>query len=304
MRVPDEPELPASHRASAPVSLRYEDVSQDGRLMLEMLPTALGDVVWKHLFVQHPMTRAARKTGIVPILSRVVLEGGDGPISIAGPVEGHGAYALSHTVDERGEVERILLGMWCRVTGVVGRTYGSRPPNAGSPITLGRVYAEHVLTRPFAPPEQRRVVRVEAEGVPAVPEAQREWTPPESVLALPEGATPLDDALVVDPAPVVFGLDHTDSNQHVNSLVYPRLFVEATLRRLAMLGRPTQLIARFAEIAYRKPSFAGDRLRIALRAFEWDGRAGAVLALVTPEEAEGDLSRARPRCVARMLLAP
>jgi hypothetical protein len=64
-----------------------------------------------------------------------------------------------------------------------------------------------------------------------------------------------------------FGLDHTDSNQHVNSLVYPRLFAEAALRRLAELERPRRLLIRALDIAYRKPSFAGDRVRIHTRLF-------------------------------------
>ena len=46
---------------------------------------------------------------------------------------------------------------------------------------------------------------------------------PESVGALPEGAVPLDYCLRVHPTPIAFGLAHTDSNQHVNSLVYPHL---------------------------------------------------------------------------------
>ena len=39
--------------------------------------------------------------------------------------------------------------------------------------------------------------------------------------------------------PVVFGVVHTDSNHHVNSLVYFRLFEEAALRRFAQLGAAT-----------------------------------------------------------------
>ena len=63
---------------------------------------------------------------------------------------------------------------------------------------------------------------------------------------------------------------HTDSNQHVNSLVYPRLFEEAALRRLAASGRSTAVLARSLRIAYRRPSFAGESLRVFVRAYEGD----------------------------------
>jgi hypothetical protein len=75
----------------------------------------------------------------------------------------------------------------------------------------------------------------------------------------PDGADLLDAEYHPDPVVTAFGLDHTDSNQHVNSLVYPRLFAEAALRRLAELERPRRLLIRALDIAYRKPSFAGDR---------------------------------------------
>ncbi len=128
-----------------------------------------------------------------------------------------------------------------------------------------------------------------------VPDARGDWRPPEALLALPEGAVALDEAEVADESAAMFGLDHTDSNQHVNSLVYPRLFIEAALRRFHAhgRGRPARA-ARAMEIAYRKPCFAGDRARVSARAFAMGDRLGVVAAL----HAEGD---ARPRCAARLL---
>ncbi|MGH7271439.1 MAG: hypothetical protein ACREJ3_13500, partial [Polyangiaceae bacterium] len=40
---------PLTPRATAKVSLRFEDVTQDGRLVLEALPTALGPTVFRGL---------------------------------------------------------------------------------------------------------------------------------------------------------------------------------------------------------------------------------------------------------------
>jgi hypothetical protein len=84
----------------------------------------------------------------------------------------------------------------------------------------------------------------------------------------------------------------------VNSLVYPRMFEEAALRRLAARGRPTAVLGRAVEIAYRKPCFAGQRMRIWLRAYVRRGEHGAVGTFVP----EGEPA-ARPHAVLRLELS-
>ena len=94
-----------------------------------------------------------------------------------------------------------------------------------------------------------------------------------------------------------FGLAHTDSNQHVNSLVYPRLFEDAALRRFAALGKlKPPVLARHVEAAFRKPCFAGERYVIALQAFTIAGKLGAVGAFLS----DGSVT-ARPHCCVRMM---
>src|SRR4051812_9479689 len=107
MWIPEEPR--DTPKATAPMALRYEDVGQDGRLLLEALPQALGETVWRRLLARHPLAAAIREQGVVPILSRVVATGGDGPISVDGRVEAEGTYELAHTVGPGGEVTRIVL---------------------------------------------------------------------------------------------------------------------------------------------------------------------------------------------------
>jgi hypothetical protein len=233
---------------------------------------------------------------VIAILSRVTVEGLDGPVPVAKPLDVTGCYQLAHVVDAAGDVERILLLMWARFEGVVGRTYGASPRD-GERIEVGRLYAEHVFTRPFGPPEQRRVTRLPGPDVDAVPGPRVAWQRGDELLAPPEGATPLEPALRPD-APVVFGLGHTDSNQHVNSLVYPRRFEEGVLRRLAELGRPTALIPRAVEIAFRKPFFAGDRAQLLLRTFACGDDVLAVGSFVA------DDAGARPHCWVRRRFAP
>jgi hypothetical protein len=297
--IPPEPVVPSDQRAQGRVPLRFEDVSQDGRLLLEALPNALGEV-WRGLAERRPRA-LGRSRGIVPILSRVVVEGGEGPIAVAGPAEAQGVYQLAHTVGRDREVDRIVLGMWAQVTSVVGRTHGPKPEGAGRPLVAGRVFAEHVFTRPFGPPGERKVRALELDGQPLVPETRYAWRAPEALLDVPEGADPLDAELVADAAPTVLGLDHTDGNQHVNSLIYPRLLLEAALRRFAAHGRSRPpLLSRAAEIAYRKPSFAGEAVRVLSRAFTLGADLGVVAVVVADDEAGAPLA-ARPRVFARML---
>ncbi len=275
---------PDGPRARGEMQLRYEDVAQDGRLMLGALSHGLGEIVWRKTLENHAGSVTLRESGVVPILTRIRFEGGGGPLSIARPLALEGGFSLAHAVTASGEVDRIFIDMWLEATGVRARLYGPPPSRAGEPVLAGRLYAEHVFTRLFAAPEDRKVLRLDGPGLPGVPEARREWSPPASVATIPAGATVLGE-LRPDDALVCFGLAHTDSNLHVNSLVYPRLFEDAALRRFAALGETTVVLAREVEIAYRKPCFAGETMAIVVQAFRHEGRLGAIGAFVKPEVA-------------------
>jgi hypothetical protein len=294
---PAEPEVPPEQRGVAEGRVRYEDIAQDGRLTLLALPHSYGLAVWQALLVDHPMTRPLQRDGVMPILTKLVLEGGEGPLSVRKPIEMHGCYQLGHTVDESAMPDRILLDMWTRLYAPRSRTVGPPPPGAGERILVGRCFAEHVFTRLFAPPESRKVLRLEVPGADPVPRTPRPWRAPDSFLQLPRGAVPLDEELVPDDAEVVFGVAHTDSNQHVNSLVYPRLFEDAAVRRLAARGVTAPLLGRRVEVGYRKPCFAGERLRLLVRSFRLGGGYGAVGTFQAP-------GAARPHVTLRLLLEP
>jgi hypothetical protein len=287
---PPEPDVPPERRAQATSYLRYEDIAQDGRVLVGALPHSVGMVVWRKLLEKHEGARAATKAGLIPILTRLTIEGTDATLSVGRPVEFGGCFALGHSVDAAGEVNRLVLNIWTRGEGSIGRTYGAPPANAGERATVGTVFAEHTFTRLFAPAADRKVLRLDVPGMPPVPPDRYDAAAPEALLAPPPGATLLDAALVPDDIAYAFGLTHTDSNQHVNSLVYPRLFEEAALRRFAAHGKRTDVLARRLEVAYRKPFFAGQRTRIALQAFEHGGRLCAVGAFL-PEPA--DLTQVR-----------
>ena len=271
-------------------------------LALEGLAPALGEVVWRRLLAKSAVLEAFRANKAMPILTRIVTEAGDGPFSTFHPLEATGSYELAHAAAADGKVERILLDMWIDATLPIGRNYGPPPDRAGERIRAGRFFGEHVLTRLFAPPDQRKVTRLEWNGA-EMHGRRRAWVSAESVGALPDRAAALDEARV-DPTPIAFGLAHTDSNQHVNSLVYPRLFEDAALRRFSELGRlKPAVLSRHVEAAFRKPCFAGERYAIALRAFTLDGRLGAVGSFVAEKDAKDAeaLGKARPHCFVRMV---
>jgi hypothetical protein len=292
---PPMPDLAPERVATASFPLRYEDIAQDGRMMATALPPAIGWTVWRQLLADHPAASDMQKQGLVAILSRLTVEGSDEPIRVDRKVDATGGYQLARS-ERGGEVDKLFLNMWVEVQGTRGRVVP--PEGPGPSVVAGRVFAEHTFTRLFAPPDQRRVTHLGLEGLPDVPEALYAFSPATTAMDLPADAEALDDDYVADDAVTVFGLDHTDSNQHVNSLVYPRLFAEAALRRLATRGRPRRALVRNLDIAYRKPSFAGDRVRIHIRTFMLGDRVGAAGFL-----ADADDPAARPRCCARILLA-
>lgn len=284
MRLPTPPwpSLPPAQQTRHPVPLRYEDLSQDGRLMVATLGPLYGAVAWKEMLQHAPMAAVAREQGVVPILTRLVLDGGVGPFSPALPLEVEAGYALAHSLDERGELARLHLEIWADARGPRGHAHDliAAP---GPEQQAGRVYAEHVFTRLFAPPGERKVLRLDLPDLPPVPPRRIEPVSAEVMLSLPEDAEPLDGP-TVDPILALFSLGHTDSNQHVNSLVYPRLFEDAALRKLRSCGVTTALLTRHADCLYRKPFFAGEAAWVKLQVFAQGDSFGAVGAFFPEKE--------------------
>ncbi len=277
-------------RLSGKLDLRYEDVTQDGRLRLETMPIALG-AMWRKMMGDAEVRKSMREAGIIPILTRYELEGAPGPFAVDKAMEVLGGFALSHSLGADGKIARVLLDLDAELYGPLGRTNLPRPDDAGTRALAGRVRAEHVFTRPFAPAEERRVVALPIGGETIVPKTARPFRAARATIEPPAGARSLEPEILDDPAKLVLGVAHTDSNQHVNSLVYPRLFEDVALRRLAALDLPTTVLARKLDIAFRRPSFAGETLKCAVRTFEAGERIVVVGAFFGPESR--DIDRAR-----------
>ena len=285
---PPAPVFPPEQAATTSAWPRYEDCTQDGRLQPIAIPHSLGGL-WREVVVRHPGAKNAIASGVIPILTRLTLESFEQPIRVDNPIEARAGFVLAHD-REHGQVSRLFMNVWSDVSGIAGRIGPRQVEGALAPA--GRLFAEHTFTRLFAPPDQRKVTRLEVEGYPAVPEVHYPAPPPKTAQDAPAGARWLDE-LGPDPVETVFTLDQTDANQHVNSLVYIRCFLDATQRRLAATGQPLALRSRAVDIAYRKPCFAGDRVRAHLRLFDLAGAVGAAGSFVGDD--------GKPRCYVRVL---
>src|SRR4051812_17584946 len=109
MWFPDFPDVLSWQRAQSPVYMRYEDVSQDGALKVVGMPHAVGLVCLGKLWLRTQTSRETQPQGVVPIMSRLVMQTMSGPISVRQPVEVDGAYQLAHARDAQRAINRILL---------------------------------------------------------------------------------------------------------------------------------------------------------------------------------------------------
>jgi hypothetical protein len=259
-------------------ALRYEDVAQDGRVLLLPLTASLG-TFWDKSLMNHPLLPWCREQWVLPILTRLKVSAFGEPFAVEGGLDVDGAYELAKTLDEKGNTRRLLLNITTELFAPKGRTNLPPPDDLGTRAGAGSVLAEHTFTRPFGPKEERSVLSLPDFGGPPI--GVYTWSEPRDLLTVPKGARPLDE-LRLDETTITFGMVHTDSNQHVNSLVYPRMFEDAALRRFAKLGRNTQVLSREMDVRFRKPSFAGDQLQIHLQAYELDGKQGALGGFVEP----------------------
>ena len=290
---PPAPVFPPDQTVTSARQPRYEDCIQDGRLTTVAIPPALA-TLWEIIDETSPALRNARRAGVVSLLTRLTVCSLEAPIRVQRPVTPTVGYELAHERDASGEVARLYMNVWAEVRGVPIR----RDAAGGlEPVLAGRAFAEHTFTRPFAPAGERRVTSLAGiEGYPAVPPAVHASQAPASAGEAPAGARWLD-ALAPDAVDVRFTLDQTDANQHVNSLVYVRCFLDAFSRRLAAGSHPATLRSRAFDIAYRKPSFAGDRVRAHLRLFAHGDQVGGAGFLAADGED-------RPRCYVRVIFGP
>lgn len=304
---PELPDVPPEQIGEGRTPLRFEDVAQDGRVRIEGVWPPIGPILWGKLGVSKSLFRLGAQ-GVRAVLTYVLIDGGNEPVSVRNLSEHSARWQAGHTKDAKGEVNRLVLNTWLSSFAPRGIPDNPALPSSSTEkVSIARAFGQHVFTKPTAPPGQHRVLRLDDPELPEFPPTELPFHDPMGVLAVPSGAELLEAEPARDPSAIVFGLCHTDGNQHVNFLTYPRLAEEAAVRRFARLGLGARLLARRAEIGYRKPSFAGDSLSIVLQAFrlgEMLGVVGGFYDGAVPERVASFAELGSPRAVVRLGFLP
>lgn len=249
--------------AKVPVAFEHLDMALHLRMRAFIpicMPAMFADVERRF-----PLSRM-RRQGITNILFYVELESTDAAIAFGRSL--HTDYELRlfrSCTDERNRpaargsgTERLLFESHSRVRGRRQSDAGafSSGEDDAPLVEAGRARVLHILTRPTAPPGERRVERV--------PEAlaglrEHDWDgplPSPAMLDRPdEGWELAGSAEYRD----VWGMPNTDVNQHVNVLEYVMTFENQVTRQLRDAGLTIvgHRLAR-SRLLFRKPCFPGE----------------------------------------------
>jgi acyl-CoA thioesterase FadM len=302
LEFPNIPEVGETFRGVGKTRPRYEDICQDGRLRIQGAWAPIGPILWGGKIPGLlPFMLASRDDGVRSVLTRVFLDGGVGPMTAMAPVETEVRTELARNLDDEGNLRQLLLNTWLSSKAQLGKRGDPSVPGRGEPQLISRAYGQHVMTRPSAPRGQRRVEALKMKGEAYVPEAVGEYYRPEAAVEVPAGAELIDLEPRDDAVPVVFGLTHTDGNQHVNFLAYANIVESVALRRLHELGFDRLFLAEKMELGYRKPCFAGEIVSVVMQAFRYQGELGVSVAITDAPPGTGFGTAREIRCAARVL---
>jgi hypothetical protein len=195
--------------------------------------------------------------------------------------------------DQRGEArlnERLILETRATLTGkpatAAPTSFGFEPELAPSVIAgTGRVL--HVLTRPEAVPERRRVHDAPPE-IDFLAEHPFEGSfPTIALLRKPDEDFSEIDAAFSEHAGL-WGVANSDVFQHVNAREYIFATENAITAGLFAAGLPLErLWPTRAQVIFRRPSFVGQHYRLRVRSFRRDDEILS-LAAFHPEGQTGD----------------
>jgi hypothetical protein len=136
---PAMPEFPPDQVTTNERFPRYEDCTQDGRLIATSVPPALS-TLWQTTLARHPGSRNASAAGIHALFTRLTVESLDASIRVHRPFDIRAGFELAHDRDAAGEVTKLYSNVWAEVRGLGGKSGGPRSggwcsPDARSPST-------------------------------------------------------------------------------------------------------------------------------------------------------------------------
>jgi len=259
------PETIQSHLSGVGRSrLHFEDIDQRYHLKIRSFIRLCMTGVFITL-EQECDLESLRAEGVIPIMFFLQFESEPRPLSFGGKVETPFQVRLCESGDESAtsgpDMKRLLLDMTIDVKAQEGmgdpQALGGGD-RSSSLIHAGHMRGVHVLSRPLAPAEQRRITKHPSQfkGVKL-----HRWDEPfptiEGLHGAPEGfaetgAGPWQEHRSV------WGLQNTDINQHVNVHEYIVALENHFTRMLFGAGLPTaeHRIDR-TSIIFRKPFFSG-----------------------------------------------
>jgi hypothetical protein len=193
--------------------------------------------------------------GIAPIPHLMHLETRGRKVALGTPLHQEYRFRLVSARDGDGVLIRAHLVMNCTLFARASRATGS----------LGKAEIWMALTRPFAPPGARKLT-----AVPAALAFLTEHGLTEHEL----GSRPIDsfrcqaeasETVIHDTLPLVYHMDRSDSNRHINMHVYP----QQALDHLALAfhrsgGDVGQLRFRRVTVYFRRPFLPGDVAEVEL----------------------------------------
>jgi hypothetical protein len=176
--------------------------------------------------------------------------------------------------------ERLILETRATLTGRPGlaqpKSFGFEPEMGAAAVAgTGRVL--HILTRPEAAPDQRRVHEVPSEIAFLAEHPLEGLFPTIALLSQPaEGFATIDAGTVEHTG--LWGISNSDVFQHVNAREYIFASENAITAGLYAAGLPLeQYWPTRAQVIFRRPSFSGQHYRLVLRNFR---KNDAILSLV------------------------
>src|ERR1700722_14897353 len=82
MTYPAIPTVADDQHATGHYPLRFEDLSQDGRVHFEPLVASIDAAIWRPMLAKVPTIRAFHAAGVRPIFTRLFLEVGPGQLQL------------------------------------------------------------------------------------------------------------------------------------------------------------------------------------------------------------------------------